>query len=370
MSNKIVKDKDIKENNNNSQIHMLITIITIAITCVFCSLLIIDGSNISRIRVDKDAILEKQRSELIKSYEDEESIKVDIEFSVINTTDSDYDILRSACNKYLDKENKDNETISVNTTVGINENLYVDNNHSGIIHGTLHEDIVNIINELTGEKENISVVNSIIPNTSNKVDYMHETGPIFFQDKILLRYINYKGEMQVVASSLAVKEQELVVSTEGEVQNVMTTEVLTYGRSELVKAFNVDTIRKSDKPVKHILSSNVLTEEEYLKDITDIFIEALKTESNELNQKFQKQALKYFTYDGYNNIIDSKNRIILQDNATVSVNIVEAGKSSNEISYKDRVFIQLKILNNEEVILTNIVVKLNDKSKVFDIDIL
>ena len=71
MSNKIVKDKDIKENNNNSQIHVLITIITIAITCVFCSLLIIDGSNISRIRFHKDTILEKQRSELIKSYEDE-----------------------------------------------------------------------------------------------------------------------------------------------------------------------------------------------------------------------------------------------------------------------------------------------------------
>ena len=68
--------------------------------------------------------------------------------------------------------------------------------------------------------------------------------------------------------------------------------------------------------------------------------------------------------------IDSKNRIILSDNATISVNIVEAGKSSAEINYKDRVFIQLKIIDNEEVVLTNIVVKLNDKSKVFDIDIL
>lgn len=368
MSNKLVNKQ--KENNtNSSQIHMLVTMITIAITCVFCGMLIIDSASIKKINVG-EGYINRETYDLIKAYKDEESVQVDIEFYNINTSDSEYENLRVACNEYIDNENIEHEKVTVNTNIGINEDLHVDISQSSIIKGTLMESISNVLMDLTSNEEDTHEASNIMINTGNTNVSLHETGPIYFQDRLLLRYINYDGEMQVVASTLTTKEVEINNTETEHKGTAYVNDVITYGRSELDVAFNAKTLESASKPNKTVISGNMLTEEEYINDLTELFIHALKTDSVNLNQKFQKQALKYFTYDGYNTVIESKNRILLGENATVSVNIAEAGMSRSDLHMKDRVFIQLKIIDNDKVVLTNIVVKLNDKSKVFDIDIL
>lgn len=367
MSNKILKNNN--QDKKNNQIHMLITMMTIAMTCVFCAIMMIQNSGVQVMKDNRETII-NDKSSWVKSYHDEESIQVAIEFDYIDTSENRYELLRESCNKYIEAEDTPNYDIIVDTAVSIKEDIHIDVNKSNIINHTTMSHIDDIIRDLGIEYNNIKESN--IKNIINKADnneYMHETGPIYFQDRLLLRYINSSGNMQVVLANLI---NEVIEST-GDTQlmtDVVNEKIVTFGRNELQSGFDMETATQSTDTIKTVISNNIMTEEEYINDIAELFIYILKTDSNNLNQKFQKQALKYFTLDGYNNIIDSKNRILLDDNTQIEVTILEAGKSNTSLSTKDRIFMQLKSDKNGKETITNIIVKLNSNFKIFDIDIL
>lgn len=367
MSNKLVKNK--ANNLRNNQIHMLVTIVTIAITCVFCAIIMINDSGIKVLHDTRETV-SSDKSSWVKSYTDEESIQVAIEFDYINTPETSYETLREYCNEYIENEDINSAEVTVSTDISIKEDMYIDVNNSNILNNTYMEYIDEIIKSLgisynnTKESNIKNIVNKDIDN-----EYMHETGPIYFQDRLLLRYINSDGKMQVVMANL-VNETVQINSDAEETKEITVEKVVTYGRDSLQEGFDREVAHKSNDTIKTVITNRSLTEEEYVNDIAELFIYILKIDADNINQKFQKQALKYFTLDGYNNIVDSKNRILLDDDTQVEVTILEAGKSNTDIQTKDRIFMQLKSDRYGKETITNIIVKLNSEFKIFDIDIL
>ena len=366
MSNKAVKNIRIeqdKKKKRSNQIHMLMTISTIAITCVFCAIILIENSGVKILR-DEREVVNSDKSSWVKSYSDEESVQVAIEFDYINTQLETYELLREKCNEYIENESKSEDNIKVTTDVNIEE-FYVEVDKSTVVDSTLMSEIDIIVKDLGIESNTEDSKLSTVINNTGDVS-MHETGPLYFQDRLLLRYINSDGDMQVIMSSTS---PNVILDDAGKIVKTEMN-IKTFSRDKLQEGFNTDTFTKSTDTIKTIISNNILTEEQYIQDIAELFIYILKIDGDNINQKFKRQALKYFTLDGYNNIIDSRNRILLDESTQVDVTILEAGKSNTDISTKDRIFMQLKSEKEGKEIITNIIVKLDNNFKIFDIDIL
>lgn len=327
-------NKDVKLDDNANQIHTLVTIMFVTVACVFIGIQIISNSGVVITSNDTE-YMSKEQLEMAKAFTDNESVQVAIKFKRITTTEDEYERLREACNIYMEQDLADNKT-KVETDIKVEEDTFVDGNI---------EDSEKLKNK---------------DNSNLSEHTMHETGPIYFQDKLLLRYINEKGEMQVVASALS--------------SPIETNGVVTYGKNELYNIFKtdrLDNVLGDNGDILNVtIGENTITEQNYINDITNLFIEALQTNNENMSSSFKKQALKYFTYDGYDNILNSKDSIKLSDKSILEVTSAEAGKSNTELFNKDRIFIQLKIVNDSSEVYTNIVVKLDKNFKVFDIDIL
>ncbi|MBO5388788.1 MAG: hypothetical protein J6A59_11745, partial [Lachnospiraceae bacterium] len=186
------------------------------------------------------------------------------------TTDEIYEELKTACRKYINSN--DISVSSVDTSVVITENTYIDSNGNTI--------------------------------KSNEDDTMHETGPIYLYNKLLVRYINEKGEMKVVASKYDNNEIKTVdIANLGEILN------------------NYDYLLQS------LTSEGINAESKYINDICNIFMEVIKNPSINIDERTKNKAMYYFTLDGYNTIIEGAEYIENAEDNTKIV-LVEAGKSN------------------------------------------
>lgn len=310
---KLVKNN--KKDKNKT--HMLTTIFTLVVSCVFCIVLVLGVENYYKEPVKND-------NKLIRSLYDDESINVTIKFNKINTSTEDYYLLKTNSDKHI--VSKESEKVQVDTQIIIDETIYADETPNTPDDSDTDTDI-------------------------NEVMYASE--PIYFQDKILTRYINNKGEMIVLASTF-----------DG-------NNVKTFDRSELKKAFDIKPRKpefNTDNTVVGLYGHK--NEENYVAEIANIFVEALKNNSETMDSDFKKNAIKYFTLNGYNTFIDTQSDFTMLNSVNIDVNIACAGKSKIDIDTKDRLFIQLKINIDNEDVLTNIIVKLDDNHRVYDIDII
>lgn len=299
---------------------------------------------------------------------------IDIAFSDLVTTRDEYETLRNECNNYIKINNI--PVTSLETKVSIAEDTYIDTNGNKIIN--------------------------------NKDDTMHETGPIYLKDKIIIRYINEKGEMKVVASKLnktpslanseMLKEQVdfskfSLLDTETQKPSLDTLQGLLYNTTisensistensevsietvdidNLVSIFNNQEVTKFNSNISYNIeeiTSDRTSEKEYLRDLSNIFLEVIGKSSDDIDETLKKKALQYFSYEGYTTIIEGI-EYIDSNYTNIQVNFIEAGKSDLDVSYKDRVIMQIETSNDTSKIITNIVIKLNDSYKVFDIDII
>ena len=244
---------------------------------------------------------------------------------------------------------------------------------------------------------------------NTKDDTMHETGPIYLKDKLIIRYINEKGEMKVVASKLnrvhslvdsemsndqfnlyksnlldmETKQQKLD-TLQGLLNNSSTisensvsteeseTSIETVDINNLASIFNTQEITRFNSNISYDIqeiTSNRTSEKEYLKDLSNIFLEVIGKSSDNIDETLKKKALQYFSYEGYTTIIEGI-EYIDSNYTNIQVNFIEAGKSDLSIPYKDRVIMQVETSNDTYKVITNIIIKLNDSYKVFDIDII
>lgn len=300
---------------------------------------------------------------------------IDIAFNKLVTTYDEYETLRNECNNYIKSNNI--PVTSLETKVNIAEDTYIDTNGNKIIN--------------------------------TKDDTMHETGPIYLKDKLIIRYINEKGEMKVVASKLnrvhslvdsemsndqfnlyksnlldmETKQQKLD-TLQGLLNNSSTisensvsteeseTSIETVDINNLASIFNTQEITRFNSNISYDIqeiTSNRTSEKEYLKDLSNIFLEVIGKSSDNIDETLKKKALQYFSYEGYTTIIEGI-EYIDSNYTNIQVNFIEAGKSDLSIPYKDRVIMQVETSNDTYKVITNIIIKLNDSYKVFDIDII
>lgn len=275
---------------------------------------------------------------------------VDVHFSNISTSDKEYDMLKSECDNFVKNETS---LVQLNTGIELDRQVYADN-----------------VDEY---------------NSDNKDNTLHETGPIYLQDKILMRYINEKGEMKIVASMFSNKQKDFdnVLKVNKDIDEY---ETVTYGINDIYKIFDNTAVRSINDIMldtnrlyqvnynqkynnDKIIPTLGTGEQEYLRDVSDIFLEILRKSSDKIEYKLKRKALQYFTLDGYNNIINNADKINVK-NSDMSIVFIEAGKSDSKLQDKDRIVMQIEINTDTDKFYTTIIVKLNDKHKIFDIDII
>lgn len=252
-----------------------------------------------------------------EAFREVERNKVGISFEPIVTTEDTYTILRVECNKYIEQVDKEPDTVvSVKTTV--DEDIFVDGA------------------EQLDDKE----------GTNNVMVDVSETGPIYFNDKILIRYMNDSGELKIVTSSIDNETGEVEVYNK---KNIRYTNKLEYN----------DELNKS-----------LLSESEYLNILMDTTVGILTAKTNKELKDYQRNALTYFTLDGSKTVIDGRATVNKNNKSKIEVQFIEAGKSSLNVTYKDRVYMHVKVVDGDEVDIYGIILKLDQNSRIFDIDII
>lgn len=264
----------------------------------------------------KDSIEEKYEKQF--NIADAQYTKLDIEFSDLITSKEVYNKLNRSCKQFVSEgDNKDTDWVSDGYTKS--NGKYIDTKK-----------------QTGSEKE-------------ESLDEMNETGPIYLNNMLVMRYISDSGEMKVVAAKINDSTGEIKTSTLNDLR------LAAKGKDEVS-----DWKSSSNRDTK---ITGTITEDAYLQDVMSIFV-SLVTQKD-IDYTLKREALQFFTEDGYNSMIKNPNRLLVDKNS-LEVKYIVAGKSSLENKNKDRVLLQLIVDKNSYV---NVVVKLNKNNKIFDIDI-
>lgn len=264
----------------------------------------------------KDSIEEKYEKQF--NIADAQYTKLDIEFNDLITSKEVYNKLNRSCKQFVSEgDNKDTDWVSDGYTKS--NGKYIDTKK-----------------QTGSEKE-------------ESLDEMNETGPIYLNNMLVMRYISDSGEMKVVAAKINDSTGEIKTSTLNDLR------LAAKGKDEVS-----DWKSSSNRDTK---ITGTITEDAYLQDVMSIFV-SLVTQKD-IDYTLKREALQFFTEDGYNSMIKNPNRLLVDKNS-LEVKYIVVGKSSLENKNKDRVLLQLIVDKSSYV---NVVVKLNKNNKIFDIDI-
>lgn len=264
----------------------------------------------------KDSIEEKYEKQF--NIADAQYTKLDIKFNDLITSKEVYNKLNKSCKQFVSEgDNEDTDWVSDGYTKS--NGKYIDTKK-----------------QTGSEKE-------------ESLDEMNETGPIYLNDMLVMRYISDSGEMKVVAAKINESTGEIKTST--------------LNNLRLADKEKDEVNDWKNKRSKNTKITGTITEDAYLQDVMSIFV-SLVTQKD-IDYTLKREALQFFTEDGYNSMIKNPNRLLVDKNS-LEVKYIVAGKSSLENKNKDRVLLQLVVGKNSYV---NVVVKLNKNNKIFDIDI-
>ena len=336
------KKNNKKSNNKKSIFDTLAPVSILVLTLCFIVYSIYNEAIGNSDESDKYRTVERTLNESIFNN----NSQIDIAFNNIDTSNEEYDILRDKCIEYAN--NNYVHISNIETSVKVTETTYIDNS-----------------------KYKYKYLS----------DTMYETGPVYMDDAILLRFMNEKGELKIIAAKAVFNDN---ISLDFNINNTYndSTEYIVVDGQHLEELF-YDTENEfintemseylyNIKPIQYINENNnfivKVTEDNYFKDMSSIFIEIIKKSSDDIDKELKEKALNYFTYDGYNTIVNGVEHIE-SDTTNISVSFIKAGKSSIDALYCDRIVMQLVTENNNNKIYTNLIIKLDQSHKVFDIDI-
>jgi len=245
-----------------------------------------------------------------------------VDFVNITTTIQEFELLRCACEEASLDTSFIDAMIEVDTT--IEEPLYVDAGSDNPV---------------------LELGHSEIDSTDSG-----ETGPIYFQDLLMLRYINNMGELQVLFA-----------------QNTYAPEI--YRQTDVHKLRGAIFTEDDKKDIPH---KGMITETQYLTGLIKAFLSVLQQDIN-------KNVLNYFSPEGLKSVLQTINT---QKDYTIfsaphtkkfddlRVTYINMGMSDLKQSYKDRIYLQLEIPHTEGSQYLYVVLKINRNLQVFDVDIL
>lgn len=123
-------------------------------------------------------------------------------------------------------------------------------------------------------------------------------------------------------------------------------------------------VRATDE-LSEIETANEYTRSKELKNIGKVLINIIESDSKELNNETTKEL---FTKDSYNDIVTNINNSIKSEN--VRVTFMRYNKSSLDSEYFDRIIAQVESLETTRNSKVNIIIKLDENNKIYDMDII
>ncbi len=223
-----------------------------------------------------------------------------------------YSRLKTACSLYISESN-DTQSDNVPTDVIITEDISSDSGESS-------DDELKLTNIY-----------------SESSDEMVEVGPIYMDDMLMARYVNYKGELAVIFARFADTEQ---------------TKATVIRKSDISKLYKNDSSLDDE--------ANMLTEAVYglLKCNVD-------EESTVVTEKSN-----IIVKDTCERLVASKQALGITDESVIANTISIRGKSGYSLENYDRYYMQFQVTNGDNISYVDLLVKLNAVGLVFDIDIL
>lgn len=330
--------KNSKKNKTNNLSESILYILIIIIPIILALLLVLyrdNSDNTRRINLYSADLWEKEFAKV-------EDTKVGIQFEDIKTTNSEYDKLRVSCNTYIEEHNIKSELdANINISVDINEYTYEDKvNQSG-------NDILGI-----NRFDLIESFNNIQESVSYDAN-MAETGPIYFNDMLMIRYINTLGELKVVSS---IFEDNFKQSTK------------TLSQSDLRDVYEFKFL--SDISTESI-SGLAMNESQYIHTISESILDVITANTRKKANQAVSKGLSYLTYDGKDAIVKSKENLDIKFGTRPELLFGLAGKSDPGLDIKDRIYLQYSYVNiYDEPDILHIIIKLNKNLRLFDIDVI
>lgn len=362
---KIKNSKDVVKKEKRSNVFRLCRDVTVVI--------IIVGAIVTALVLNVKQLVELRDSSINnidmweEAYKKVESSRVGILFNDINTTMDEYTQLRIECNKAMERDIRQRHIdATLEVDAKITEETFVDGvrdekdiedrGKEGIedreeaVSNIQEEDIHHI--QYKGDQN----VGEYVQNKQSS--QMVETGPLYFQDMLLLRYINELGELKIIAALFADEDKNEVIT-------LRQSEVAQYTRERTLK--NVGESNKTDG------SDKTISELDYVNIIGDTVVKIIKAEDEADIHEVEKLIIKYFTIEGRKTIFENRRQLKFEGN--ININYIVAGQSDINVKGKDRVYIQLGIKNEgadvpEQNTLLNVILKLNNRQKIFDVDII
>lgn len=277
-----------------------------------------------------------------------ESNRVGIVFNSMSTTDEEYDLLRNACNTYIESiKNPDDTDANLSVDIDVSEQSYIDGNIDNNSKSNLHND------DRTDDGAN--------PNPLNQV----ETGPVYFEDMLMIRYINSDGLMNVATGAFDY----------GNTQSKSSNNTVVLSQPELSEFYSnnfktIATVESEEDAEPESTPNKTIPESEYMMAVSDCIKQLMLARSNSDEQAAMNKALNYFTSDGKESVLNGKELLEISDDTEISYVFGMCGKSSTSQTVKDRVYLQYDVVNGDNITRVNIIVKLNSNLRIFDIDII
>lgn len=339
------------------------TIVSSIIIVIFCIIAVggIFGiaSDIKSVTDDTDDIWEQAFDKVKESM-------VGVVFNSSNTTEKEYNTLRLRCNRTINDVNRliDIEK-TVNVDVSTNENEFVDKeSNTGYIGVISDHDFIDDsgFKELwdtdSGKLPDMEYIMQLVTPKSSVSDYnLVETGDVYFDDMLMIRYINSLGEMTVATS--------VINSENGSIDTVKQQDMEEYFNSN-----NGNSVTTDIKNIEKSENEKVITEEEYIKTISNCIETLLKCRTSKDEIDAMNIVTMYMVSNGKDSVLDSRKALNIEDGTDIKFVLGTCGKSNSSNIVKDRVYIQYDIKNNGKTNRVNIIVKLNSSLKIFDIDII
>lgn len=273
--------------------------------------------------IDRDTNTSNIFDPWIDAFMAAQTQKIGVEFTAIATTNEEYTAMRIKANDFIEVD-KSNE-ISLDTKTKITEEQFVDTQS---------------ISEHPAEMVERGIAEQPV-----------ETGPLYFEDMILIRYITNTDKLNVVIAGFTGKDKEAL-------EIISSTELTNYNNELLPSS----------------TSGKVIAEDNYLIEISDILKGIFTGDisgSDSTATRLKKLTNKYLSQEGKRTILEGKSNAQISPDTEAKILFIEACKSSETQPTKDRIYAQVEVSDTaDNKVIINVILKMNSSGRIFDVDII
>lgn len=268
--------------------------------------------------------VQNESADTVSHHETEAGVPISVNFAALSTTEEEYGNMGAACEAYI-------QSLPLEKTVAAVENSLIDVNEDTFIDAGAEP---------------------IETERAEPAQYL-EYDRIYFEDFLLIRYVNEFGELQVVGASLS---------------DGRNSETEIVGQEE----FCNNHFNKIDSDIWniHLLFTNEAQEPEGVSEETFIACVEKGVADMLAGQMEAETFFSHFTSSGETALLRIGQVLEIDANCTLEVQFGAAGKSDLSLETMDRLYLRYQVTRGQEINFLNVLVKLNQEMMVFDVDIL